>query len=210
MRKTLFLLFCLLSFAVKGQDTVRIRHTNYTTVFSKSKRYPVLVEWWATRAKVGCKNPLPRTDKFRPDPSLPKETDLAEDYKGSGLDRGHMSPAADNQCQTPRVQDECFYFSNMAAQYHSLNAGDWKALEVLTRTIAIEKDSVHVWAGNVGVAKKIGRVSVPTQCWKVIYVVKDKKYSAYLFNNTSNKPQGLSVNQVSINQVQKLTGFKFK
>ena len=67
--------------SVKSQDTVRISHTNYTTVFSKSKKYPVLVEWWATKAKIGCPTPLKRKDNFKPDPKLPKETDLLNDYK---------------------------------------------------------------------------------------------------------------------------------
>ena len=167
--KNIFLFVAILFVsATQAQDTVRLKHTNYTTVFSVSKHYPVLVEWWATRAKVGCEKPLPRKDKFAPDPLLPEDSDLADDYKGSGFDRGHMSPAADNQCQTPLVQDECFYFTNMAAQYHSLNAGTWKSLETLTRNLALQKDSIHVWTGNIGVMKRIGKVAVQRQCWKVI------------------------------------------
>jgi endonuclease G len=195
--------------ALNAQDTVRIKHTNYTTVFSKSKYYPVLVEWYTTKAKIGCEKPLTRKDNFKPDPLLLAETNLLEDYKGSGTDRGHMMPAADNLCQTPQVQDECFYFSNMAAQYHSLNAGDWKSLEVLTRSIALEKDSVHVWCGNIGEAKRIGKVAVPEQCWKVIYTVKSKEYQAYIFNNTTDKPTGLYSHQVTVDYITKLTGFKF-
>jgi len=217
MKKKLLLILALItllslfaSLAVNAQDTVRIKHTNYVTVFSKSKHYPVLVEWYATKAKIGCEKPLTRKDNFQPDPKLPIETDLKADYVGSGTDRGHMMPAADNLCQTSEVQDECFYFSNMAAQYHSLNAGDWKTLETLTRTIALQQDSVHIWCGNIGVAKKVGKVSVPKQCWKVIYVIKDKKYQAYIFNNTSDKPQGLHTHEVTVRDVEKLTGFKFK
>jgi endonuclease G len=179
-------------------------------VFSKSKHYPVLVEWWTTKAKVGCDNPLARKDNFKPDPLLPTETNLLEDYKGSGTDRGHMMPAADNLCQTSEVQDESFYFSNMAAQYHSLNAGDWKSLEVLTRSIALEKDSVHVWCGNLGIVKRIGKVAVPEKCWKVIYVAKSKEYRAYIFNNTTEKPSGLHSHEVTVDDITKLTGFKFK
>lgn len=201
----------LLSFSnVKGQDTVRIKHTNYTTVFSKSLKYPLLVEWWVTKSKVTCKTPLPRKDNFKPDPSLPNETNLLNDYKGSGFDRGHMMPAADNLCQTQQVQDECFYFSNMSAQYHSLNAGDWKSLETLTRDFASKDDSIHVWTGNIGVLKKIGTVSVPKQCWKVIYVKKTKEFMAFLFENDTSKPDGIKNNQVNIKDIEKLTGFKFR
>jgi endonuclease G, mitochondrial len=210
MKRLLIIILVVISSAARAQDTVRIKHTNYTTVFSKSKHYPVLVEWWATKAKVGCESPLARKDNFQPDPQLPTETDLKADYVGSGTDRGHMSPAADNLCQTPAVQDECFYFSNMAAQYHSLNAGDWKSLEVLSRQLALSDDSVHIWAGNIGEAKKIGKVSVPRQCWKVIYVKKTREYQAYIFDNTIDKPVGLNAHKVTVADITKLTGFKFK
>ena len=206
-----FLFTLIVSFAF-AQDLVTIKHTNYTTTFSKSKKYPIKVEWWITKAKVGCEKPLARKDNFKPDPQLPVETNLGADYVGSGTDRGHNMPAAENQCQTPAVQDECFYFSNMTAQYHSLNAGDWKSVEVLERQIAKDNDSVHVWCGSVGVAKTIGadKVAVPTQCWKVIYVVKTKEYLAYIFNNTTDKPTGVNSHKVLVTDVEKLTGFKFK
>ena len=196
--------------SVKSQDTVRISHTNYTTVFSKSKKYPVLVEWWATKAKIGCPTPLKRKDNFKTDPKLPKETDLLNDYKNSGFDRGHMMPAADNLCQTPQVQDECFYFSNMSAQYHSLNAGDWKSVEVWTRDMAIKYDSIHVWSGNIGEMKKIGTVSVPTECWKVVYIKKTKEYFAFMFDNKNIKQTGMKSHEVAVEAISKTTGFKFR
>ena len=201
-------LFLISSTPIK--DEVVLKHTNYTSHFSKSKRYPVLVEWWETKAKVGCPNPLPRKDNFKPDPLLPNETNIGADYVNSGTDRGHLMPAKSNQCQTPAIQDECFYYSNMAAQYHSLNAGDWKSLETLTREWAVAQDSVHIWAGNVGEAKRIGSVAVPTQCWKVVYVVKTKEWFAYLFENNTSKPDGLNNNKVLVSDIEKLTGLKFK
>lgn len=170
----------------------------------------MLVEWWVTKAKVTCTNPLPRKDQFAPDPLLPNETNLAKDYVGSGTDRGHMSPAADNQCSGPEAMKECFYFSNMAPQYHSLNAGDWKSLETLTRDLAAKEDSVKVWSGNLGVAKKIGSVSVPTKCWKVIYVKRTKEYMAFIFDNDSSKPDGINNNKVDLADIKAITHFNFK
>ena len=212
--KKLLVLFPLLFIMVSAmaQDVVVIKHTNYTTHFSKSKKYPLEVEWWITKAKVGCPTPLARKDNFKPDPQLATETNLGADYVGSGTDRGHNMPAAENQCQTPAVQDECFYFSNMTPQYHSLNAGDWKSVEVLERQLALANDSVHVWCGSVGVAKTLGtqKIAVPTQCWKVIYIVKTKEYFAYIFNNTTDKPTGVNSHKVLVSDVEKLSGFKFK
>ena len=210
--KKISLLFTLLIISVTlfSQDVVVLKHTNYTSHFSKSKKYPVMVEWWETKAKVACSTPLPRKDAFQPDPQAIVETDIKADYVGSGYDRGHMSPAASNQCQTTDVQIECFYMSNMAAQTHRLNAGDWKSLEVLTRDIASKQDSVHIWAGNIGEIKKIGRVSVPKQCWKVVYTKKTNEWVAYLFDNDQSSPDGINNNKVDLIDIEKLTGLKFK
>ena len=211
MKKLLILLsFVLISITSNAQDVVIIKHTNYTTHYSKSKMYPVMVEWWLTKSMIICPTPLKRKDNFKPDPKLVKETDIAQDYVGSGTDRGHMMPAAENLCQTPAVQDECFYFSNMAAQYHSLNAGDWKSVETLERQIASEQDSTRIWCGNIGEIKRIGRVAVPKQCWKVIYVKKTKEWKAFLFENNTSKPDGYLNNQVDVSVIEKLTGFKFR
>jgi len=201
------ILFCILTSS--AQDTVTLVHEAYKTTYSKSFHYPVLVQWWDTKARVGCKSPLARKDQFAPDPLLPSETNLAKDYVGSGTDRGHMCPAADNLCFGAKQQAECFYFSNMAAQYHSLNAGDWKSLETKTRLIVDNQDSVYVWCGSIGSAKKIGTTTVPTKCWKVIYVKKTKAYEAYIFDNTTDKPKGIDHWKVQIADVEKLTGFKF-
>jgi endonuclease G len=211
MKKVLSLVTLLvISVTLYAQDVVVLKHTNYTSHFSKSKKYPVMVEWWETKAKVACEKPLPRKDAFQPDPLLVHETDIKADYVNSGYDRGHMSPAASNQCQTADVQIECFYMSNMAAQTHRLNAGDWKSLEVLTRDIASKQDSVHIWAGNVGEIKRVGRVAVPKQCWKVVYVKKTNEWMAFIFENDLSNPDGINNNKVDLVDVEKLTGLKFK
>jgi len=211
MKKILTLIVLLIiSVALFSQDVVVLKHTNYTTHFSKSKKYPVMVEWWETKSKVSCPNQLARRDAFQPDPQAIVETDIKADYVGSGYDRGHMSPAASNQCQTVDVQIECFYMSNMSAQTHRLNAGDWKSLEVWTRELASKYDSVRIWAGNIGEIKKIGKVSVPKQCWKVVYVQKTKEWYAYLFNNDQSNPDGINNNKVLVSDIIKLTRLKFK
>jgi endonuclease G len=211
MKKVLLLVTLLvISVTLFAQDVVVLKHTNYTSHFSKSKKYPVMVEWWETKAKVGCPTPLARKDNFKPDPLLPVETNIGNDYVGSGLDRGHLMPAKSNQCQTQSVQDECFYYSNMAAQTHRLNAGDWKSLETLTREIAVKQDSVHIWAGNVGEIRRIGKVAVPKQCWKVVYTKKSNEWMAFLFENDQSNPDGINNNKVDLSDIEKLTGLKFK
>ena len=83
--KNLFLIsvLCFTYFLSNAQDTVRIKHTNYSTVFSISKKYPVVVEWWVTKNMVTCPTPLKRKDNFKSDPKLKEHTDLAKDYVGN-------------------------------------------------------------------------------------------------------------------------------
>jgi endonuclease G len=209
MKKLLFILsLSLISFMTLAQDVVVIKHTNYITHFSKSKKYPVMVQWETTNAMISCLTPLKRKDNFKPDPQLPTETNIGADYVKSGYDRGHVMPAADNLCQTSEIQDECFYFSNMIPQTHRLNAGDWKSLETATRDWALISSKVRVWSGAIGEEKKIGAISVPTQCWKVVQVA--EKWHAYLFNNDLSNPDGFNNNEVPLSQIEKLTGFKFR
>ena len=209
MKRILSIVMLLvITVTLKAQDIVVIKHTNYTTHFSKSKRYPVLVEWETTKAMVGCPTPLKRKDNFKPDPQLVDETNIAFYYLKSGYDRGHVMPAADNLCQTQAIQDESFYFSNMIPQTHRLNAGDWKSLETATRNWALISAKVRVWSGAIGEQKKIGLVSIPTQCWKVVEIAGKK--TAYLFNNDLSNPDGFNNNEVPLSQIEKLTGFTFK
>ena len=209
-----YILFSLLlitniSYSQK-KDTVRIVHSNYITIFDKTLKYPILVEWWETKEKVNCKSPLPRKNNFNFDPFLPKETNLSKDYLNSGYDRGHLCPAASNECLPIKVFNECFYYSNMAPQTHNLNAGTWKILEELSRRKALEKDSIHVWAGAFGNSGKIGKVSIPTKFWKVIYIKKTNEWFGYIFDNIKVKNAlGLPPHIVNISDIEKLTGFNF-
>lgn len=202
-------LLFLISIGIHSQDTVVLKHMNYTSHFSKTKRYPILVEWWLTKKKVECNSPHERVDKFLPDPLLKEFTNLQDSYTKSGFDRGHMSPAADNQCLSKIVMEESFFFSNMSPQYHSLNAGDWKSLETYSRNLSLTLDSLKIFCGNIGEVKKIGVVSVPQKCWKVLYIKKTKKFHYFIFNNDKTKPDGFQNNEVTKKEFEKLVKLKF-
>jgi endonuclease G, mitochondrial len=205
--------FILITMLVLGHITcvsqVKIEHQSFTATWDTTLRYPTLVKWWLTKSKLECPGKkLERKDRFAPDPVLPVNTNISDDYKGSGLDRGHMCPAADNLCD-PIAAIECFYFSNMSPQYHSLNAGDWKRLEVLSRDLSLANDSVLIWCGSLGSIKKIGRVSVPEWCWKAVFVKKTNTLTCYKFKNSAEKPKGLEAWVVTKEELEKLTGLTF-
>ena len=206
MKKLLLLL--LLAVPLQAQDTVRVKHGNYESVFSVGNRYPILVEWWVTKAKLECTNPTKRQDRFLPDPFLRRESNLDNDYRGSGFDRGHLSPAADARCNA-RHMEESFYFTNMAPQTAGLNRGQWKNLEEWTRYLATQNDSVFVRAGCVGESRRIHRVAVPTHCWKIIVVKRTNETTAYVFPNAIERSESFEMHMVSLDSINKLTGFRF-
>lgn len=200
------LLFALAAYA---GDTITIKHKSYTTTFDTVKHYPVLVQWTVTKSSLQCSKRLERKDVFTPDPKLIKHTKLMFDYVGSGYDKGHNMSAYDNGCDSASLY-ECFFFSNMTPQTPRLNRGDWKELEEYTRKLALANDNVKVWCGSFGEAKKIGSLSIPTYCWKVLYTKKNKKYEAFLFKNDQSSPTTLDFHRVTCDSVYKLTGFKIK
>jgi len=153
-------------------DTVTVTHKYYSSTFDRTKHYPLVVKYWLTKKMYSCKTKIKRTNNFTPDPAIPAVTNLKSDYAGSGYDRGHNMPAEDNTCSAVGMK-ECFYYSNMTPQTHSLNAGVWKTLEIYARKQAKTYDSVMVWCGSVSLSSNtIGRVSVPDCSWKIVYVKK--------------------------------------
>jgi DNA/RNA endonuclease G (NUC1) len=64
------LLSIFTTLALNAQDVVTLKHKVYTTHYSKSKHYPVEVEWWITKASLTCTDKVKRGDKFIPDPLL--------------------------------------------------------------------------------------------------------------------------------------------
>jgi endonuclease G, mitochondrial len=216
MKKILTSILLLLAFLAKGQlisnkgDTALIKHTFYTSVFVKSQHIPALVEYTLSSSMLICENHLDR-GRFSKDPFLPAETDLNNEYKGKGYDRGHLMNAKDNDC-SPTGMKECFYFSNMFPQTHQLNAGPWLRLEEEERRLAAAYDSIKVYIGSLGEKEKIGNhldIRVPDSCWKVIYIPSIDKQSCYVFANTKESRGGFQKGEIDCRILGSLAHMKF-
>lgn len=102
------------------------------------------------------------------------------DYRGSGYDRGHRSPASDNKFSRAAMRS-CFSLGNMFPQEPNLNRGPWRLLEEHVRDIAREKGT-EVWVFTIDLyvpdedgvitIKTIGEhhVWVPNECAKVVLI----------------------------------------
>ncbi|MCR5289768.1 MAG: DNA/RNA non-specific endonuclease [Treponema sp.] len=117
-----------------------------------------------------------RTDNFRVDPAIVTGSADLADYKKSGYDRGHLTPAGDMTFSTEAMSDT-FYMSNMSPQVGSFNRGVWKDLESQVRVWAQRFGRIYVVSGPLlekpaSAYASIGKneVAVPEYYYKAILV----------------------------------------
>jgi len=128
------------------------------------------VSWKTTKADLG--DAIERPD-FRPDPRLPGRfrTIGYYDYSGSGYDRGHMVPSADRFANAA-LNEQTFMMSNIVPQTGALNQYPWNKLEQYARSQAWRGFDVYQIAGGYGDQRRLkGKVTAPTNCWKIIMVM---------------------------------------
>ena len=202
-----------------------LTHLAYTVSFNTHHNNPNWVAWELTaREAEGTGR---RSNDFRPDPLLDERQQVTtEDYKGSGYDRGHMCPAADNKWDA-RAMTECFYMSNMCPQLHELNAGGWEPLEAACRRWATQEGSLLIVCGPVydqevkarqgqrstRRMKSIGkehRIDVPTGFFKCVMSLRKghEKAIGFYYANTDAR-QTMESACMSVDEVESLTGYDF-
>jgi endonuclease G, mitochondrial len=150
-----------------------IRHmAAYTLCYRESYEE---AEWSAYELTVGelIKDTV-RSNDFRPDPGISTGSASLSDYRGSGYDRGHLTPAAD-MAFNKTAMSESFYLSNMVPQTAGCNRGIWKELEEFVRTETPHTGRIYVISGPVlehpaAAYKSIGKnnVAVPEYLYKVL------------------------------------------
>ncbi|MCI5051040.1 MAG: DNA/RNA non-specific endonuclease [Candidatus Pacebacteria bacterium] len=93
----------------------------------------------------GDKEGVKRSDNFRPDYRIPQlfRADLV-DFAGSGYDRGHMVPSA-NQRGLEVQNSETFLLSNMSPQSGDLNRFAWRHLEKEIRVLNSKEDVLETY-----------------------------------------------------------------
>ncbi|MBQ9621785.1 MAG: DNA/RNA non-specific endonuclease [Treponema sp.] len=169
-----------------------------------------------------------RSDDFRSDPEITTGSATPSDYKKSGYDRGHLSPAADFAFDE-KAMSETFYMSNMSPQKGNLNRGLWKDLESKVREWAEIFGRVYVVSGPIlekpaEEYNSIGenKVSVPEFYYKVLLIPlyedeKDKETPedaqsvtmlAFILPN-EKCGEILDYYEVTVDEVEKRTGLDF-
>lgn len=154
--------------AVNNPNNYLLVHNGYSLSYNKSRGAANWVAWHLDESDIGD---VDRTNAFAPDQSLPRDWWIKPiDYVGSGYDRGHLCPSKDRS-DTEENNRETFLMSNIQPQAPKLNQKTWRYLEDYTRDL-VKKDEAYIYAGCYGDAGKIkGKVTIPTNCWKIIIVL---------------------------------------
>ncbi|MEA5511742.1 DNA/RNA non-specific endonuclease [Crocosphaera sp. UHCC 0190] len=186
--------------------------------YNCAKGIPNWVSWQLNTSWLGN---VQRSEDFRPDPDLPSGCYAVRpnDYRGSGFDRGHMTPSGD-RTNTEQDNSATFVMSNMIPQSPANNREVWQELEKYSRELAREGKTLYIVAGGDGQLKTLanGKVSVPANTWKVAVVLDNpnapvtettRVIAVRIPNTQAVANTDWRDYRVSVDEIEKVTGFDF-
>jgi endonuclease G, mitochondrial len=185
-------------------------HLNYAVAWRSDTRTSQYVTYQIDAADIS--GAVKRRDQFADDPDIPAEIDAAlSDYAGSGYDRGHLSPAADNTA-SPEQMAQSFYLSNMLPQNPNQNRGAWRILEDRIRKLARTQNLVvtvgsHYEPGYETIGTN--KVGVPQYIWKLVTDTDTGDSIAFWFVNQAVKTADIPDLVISISELERRTALTF-
>lgn len=155
---------------------------------------------------------LKRGDDFMEDPAV-DGCPSPDAYAGSGLDRGHLVPAADLKWDDQALR-QSFLMTNICPMHKALNEGGWAKLEEKVREWTNRDSALLVFTGPVvagGDSTLAAQpVKVPSHYFKVVLApcVRPMRALAFIFPN-GRCGGHLRQYAVSVAEVERLTGLGF-
>jgi endonuclease G, mitochondrial len=216
----------LSSSAFQPQPNPVIHRTGYILAYDGKTRHASWVYEELTAENLAGSIDRMKFD-FMEDPLIPPPLRASkEDYRGSGFDRGHLSPAGNAKSSAEMMKDT-FYLSNISPQHPQLNRKYWLKLEKYVRDLTKIYPVVYVITGPLFMSKKdkdgkryvkyqvIGEneVAVPTHYFKVIRGQKGKaiETEAYIIpNQPIEQDPPLKAFAVALEKVEKAAGVIFQ
>ena len=162
-----------------------------------------------TRAHLAAAKTEVRTNRFFQEARLPYgEGARLSDYRRSGYDRGHMSPAGDRWSN--KAMAESFSMANMVPQNPTNNRRLWAHIEEAVRRIGMTAPDTYVVTGPMfkgAQLKTIGKTSVivPTQIFKVVYVPGKRLAFAVVVNNAATNRYNIA----TVHELEMQSGLRF-
>tara|TARA_Y100000813_G_C24159902_1_gene351594 strand:- start:1907 stop:2506 length:600 start_codon:yes stop_codon:yes gene_type:complete len=179
-------LFLLSFFTTQGQvkrDSVYFESSYYSGIYSEIKEQPLFIKYRVLNC--GSEGFSRKGISFFTNDSI--HTSNNEDYYKNIWDRGHMVPAASQNCYKKSIR-ETFSFLNIALQHERLNQGVWRQLEEEERELSWKYDKVDV---EIQVEFKTDQwlktgALIPSGFYKTLYL-NGKRYMTFYFKNRTPK-----------------------
>jgi len=166
----------------------------YKANFSNDFREPRYVSYYLYKGGGDCDRS--KFSFINDDDRLETATDL--DYKGSHYDKGHLANAQDFAFDC--VKDELtFRYYNCLPQTANLNRGVWKVKETQIREWS-QTEKLYIICGGFFGNKKIGKITVPSYCWKVVQSVSSRKV---LFCGWFSNADQATLEEISVTELEK-------
>ena len=177
-----------------AQRTTLLCNDAYAVLASGVTHGPIWSAERPTAASVATARTTERAGRFHPDDRLPPgDRAQLEDYRGSGYDRGHMTPSGDMPDE--RSQQQTFSLANMVPQAAKLNRGAWAGIEMMVRDLAVQEGELFVVTGPIFQGQEIQSIGsngvlVPTIIWKAVYSPGRGGTAAYLRKHRQTQVPG--------------------
>ena len=175
------------SLVSQDMRTIALCSDGFAVLYSAKSKTPLVVVERLNAARLNDARGEKRSNQFFADPRLPKDA-RAElgDFAGQGMDRGHQSPAADQQDEVGMQQS--FALSNMVGQDPTCNRKPWNKIEQDVRKYVMRaKGNVFVYTGPLFAEgySTMGQnhVWVPTHLYKLVYDESSQRAWAYIQPN---------------------------
>lgn len=183
-------------------------YSSFAVLHSGKSRTPIYVAERLNKEQLETK--VARGTRFFADARLPRaERAELDDYKNSGMDRGHMAPAGDMATEESMAQS--FSLANMVPQYPVNNRKSWAGIEKATRKYVMRAaGDVFVMTGPVFKSNHptIGsnKVWVPQHLFKLVYDPSTGRAWAHWLDNTDEARVG---KPISYDELVRRTGMDF-
>ena len=166
----------------------------YKANFSNDFREPRYVSYYLYKGGGDCDRS--KFSFINDDDRLETATDV--DYKGSNYDKGHLANAQDFAFDC--VKDELtFRYYNCLPQTANLNRGVWKVKETQIREWS-QTEKLYIICGGFFGNKKIGKITVPSYCWKVVQSVSSRKV---IFCGWFSNADQATLEEISVTELEK-------
>ncbi|MBN3725807.1 DNA/RNA non-specific endonuclease [Burkholderia sp. Ac-20379] len=192
-----------------ARQTRLICYSDFVVLHSGVTHTPLWSAEHLTAAHLADAKDEVRTNRFFVERRLPAgDSATLADYRRSGYDRGHLSPAGDRW--NDQAMAESFSLANMIPQNPQNNRRLWAHVEEAVRAMAVRNGEAYVVTGPMFHGSELqtigeSRVIVPTEIFKLVYLPSKNTAFAIVVKNVNAKRYDIE----TVHELEAASGLRF-